>query len=73
LGLEGYFEEKFGKEVIQARTLATRKVFWIGAGFGFIEGVGYFSKGIAEYDCANDSFDVLVWRTFGQSRKVYRE
>jgi ABC-type multidrug transport system fused ATPase/permease subunit len=46
LGLEEYFEEKFGREVLEARNLATRKVFWIGAGFGFIEGVGYFSKGM---------------------------
>jgi hypothetical protein len=45
LGLEGYFEEKFAKEVSATRSVASRKVFWIGAAFGVLEGFSYFSKG----------------------------
>ena len=45
LGLEEYFENKFSKEVVAARMIATRKIIWIGAAFGVLEGVGYFSKG----------------------------
>jgi ATP-binding cassette, subfamily B (MDR/TAP), member 1 len=46
LGLELYFQDKYFKEVVTARNIATRKVIWIGAAFGILEGVGYFSKGI---------------------------
>jgi ATP-binding cassette, subfamily B (MDR/TAP), member 1 len=46
LGLQSYFDAKFCKEVAAARAVASRKVFWIGAAFGVLEGVGYFSKGI---------------------------
>lgn len=46
LGLEEYFEKKYAKEVGTARTIATKKVVSIGAAFGVLEGVGYFSKGI---------------------------
>ena len=46
LGLEKYFEEKYNKEVVAARSVATQKVFWIGAAFGVLEGMSYFSRGI---------------------------
>lgn len=49
LGLEEYFEKKFLKEVITARSVASHKVFWIGAAFGVLEGVGFFSKGIRTF------------------------
>ena len=45
LGLQDYFEAKFSKEVAAARAIASGRVFWIGAAFGILEGVGYFSKG----------------------------
>ena len=45
LGLEEYFENKYAKEVATARTIATKKVVSIGAAFGVLEGVAYFSKG----------------------------
>lgn len=45
LGLEKYFEAKFYKEVVATRAVATGKVLWIGAAFGILEGVSYFSKG----------------------------
>jgi ATP-binding cassette subfamily B (MDR/TAP) protein 1 len=45
LCVEEYFEKKFAKEVVAARTVATSKLIWVGAGFGFIEAIGYFSKG----------------------------
>ena len=47
LGLESYFEAKFLKEVLAARAVASRKVFWIGLAFGALEGVAFFSKGIS--------------------------
>ena len=46
LGLQQYFEAKFLREVVAARSIASRKVFWIGSAFGILEGVGYFSKGM---------------------------
>jgi ATP-binding cassette, subfamily B (MDR/TAP), member 1 len=45
LGLEGYFEQKFAKEVSATRSVASKKVFWIGAAWGVLEGLSYFSKG----------------------------
>jgi hypothetical protein len=45
LGLQQYFETKFLKEVVAARSVASRKVFWIGSAFGVLEGVAFFSKG----------------------------
>lgn len=49
LGLERYFEAKFLREVVAARSVANRKVFWIGSAFGVLEGVSYFSKGIDSF------------------------
>lgn len=49
LGLQQYFEEKFLNEVAAARSIASRKVFWIGAAFGVLEGVSFFSKGISYF------------------------
>jgi ATP-binding cassette subfamily B (MDR/TAP) protein 1 len=71
LGLEHYFEQKFLKEVTCARSVATRKVFWIGAAFGVLEGVGYFSKGMLSRDVINHSIDFLVRSTFGVRGKVF--
>lgn len=45
LGLEEYFENKYAKEVATARNVANKKVVSIGAAFGVLEGVSYFSKG----------------------------
>ena len=45
LGLQDYFKSKFSIEVGAARAAASRRVFWIGAAFGVLEGVAYFSKG----------------------------
>jgi ATP-binding cassette, subfamily B (MDR/TAP), member 1 len=47
LGLQDYFEAKYLREVNAARNVATSKVFWIGAAYGVLEGVSYFSKGIS--------------------------
>ena len=45
LGLEGYFEAKYFKEIAAARAVASHKIFWIGSAFGVLEGVSFFSKG----------------------------
>jgi hypothetical protein len=72
LGLEKYFENKFLREVMATRTVANRKVFWIGSAFGILEGVSYFSKGISlHFNIINHSLDILVWSTFSIGREIF--
>lgn len=60
LGLEDYFKAKYLKEVNAARDVATSKVFWIGASFGVLEGVSYFSKGISDF-CRLLTLALIFW------------
>ena len=72
LGLEEYFETKFSKEVVATRAIATQKVLWIGASFGVLEGVSYFSKGNFFISMVLiGSIDFLVWSPFGCGGKVF--
>ena len=73
LGLQEYFENKYAKEVATARTIATKKVVSIGAAFGVLEGVSYFSKGtITCLRFANSSTDILVRSTSCCGGAIYR-
>ena len=49
LGLQQYFEAKYLNEVVAARSVASRKIFWIGSAFGVLEGVAFFSKGTSHF------------------------